>query len=191
MSKNPVEIDLENKIKLNPELMVIEKLYPIIYENSIFLFYKDESELISCYEVTDKNTVEKAKQNPDKIIEILEELEKWYTIILLNFEWLLMSHSKYESGNRKSNEIFIGKKPLMTYVTATLVQLANEQTVVIKARGKSITRAVDVAQIIVKRMNTLGYRVEKVKLGSDTLTGTEDDKPRNVSTIEVSISRSK
>ena len=32
-----------------------------------------------------------------------------------------------------SNEIFIGKKPLMTYVTATLVQLANEPTVVIKA----------------------------------------------------------
>jgi archaea-specific DNA-binding protein len=102
-----------------------------------------------------------------------------------------MSHGKYESGNRKSNEIFIGKKPLMTYVTATLVQLANEPTVVIKARGKSITRAVDVAQIIVKRMNTLGYRVEKVKLGSDVLTGTEDDKPRNVSIIEVSISRSK
>ena len=76
MSKNPVEIDIENKIKINPELMVIEKLYPIIYENSIFLFYKDESELINCYEVTDTNTVEKAKQNPDKIIEILEELDK-------------------------------------------------------------------------------------------------------------------
>jgi len=191
MSKNPVEIDVENKIKINPEIMIIEKLYPIIYDNSIFLFYKDENELINCYEITDKSTVEKAMQNPDKIIEILEELDKWYTIILLNFAWYLMSHSKYESGNRKSNEIFIGKKPLMTYVTATLVQLANEPTVVIKARGKSITRAVDVAQIIVKRMNTLGYRVEKVKLGSDVLTGTEDDKPRNVSTIEVSISRSK
>jgi archaea-specific DNA-binding protein len=191
MSKNPVEIDVENKIKINPEIMIIEKLYPIIYDNSIFLFYKDENELINCYEITDKSTVEKAMLNPDKIIEILEELDKWYTIILLNFAWYLMSHSKYESGNRKSNEIFIGKKPLMTYVTATLVQLANEPTVVIKARGKSITRAVDVAQIIVKRMNTLGYRVEKVKLGSDVLTGTEDDKPRNVSTIEVSISRSK
>jgi len=76
MSKNPVEIDIENKIKINPELMVIEKLYSIIYENSIFLFYKDVSELINCYEVTDESTVEKAKQNPDKIIEILEELDK-------------------------------------------------------------------------------------------------------------------
>ena len=76
MSKNPVEIDVENKIKINPEIMIIEKLYPIIYDNSIFLFYKDENELINCYEVTDKSTVEKAMLNPDKIIEILEELDK-------------------------------------------------------------------------------------------------------------------
>jgi len=76
MSKNPVEIDVENKIKINPEIMVIEKLYPIIYDNSIFLFYKDENELINCYEITDKSTVEKAMLNPDKIIEILEELDK-------------------------------------------------------------------------------------------------------------------
>lgn len=36
----------------------------------------------------------------------------------------------------------------MTYVTATLVQLANEDKVFVKARGNSIVRAVDVAQII-------------------------------------------
>ena len=76
MSKSPVEIDVENKIKINPEIMIIEKLYPIIYDNSIFLFYKDENELINCYEITDKSTVEKAMLNPDKIIEILEELDK-------------------------------------------------------------------------------------------------------------------
>jgi DNA-binding protein len=89
-----------------------------------------------------------------------------------------------------SNEIFIGKKPLMTYVTATLVQLANEPTVVIKARGKSITRAVDVAQIIVKRMDTLGYKIGPIKLGSETVQS-DDGKVRNVSTIEVPISRAK
>jgi len=76
MSKNPVEIDVENKIKINPEIMIIEKLYPIIYDNSICLFYKDENELLNCYEITDKSTVEKAMLNPDKIIEILEELDK-------------------------------------------------------------------------------------------------------------------
>jgi hypothetical protein len=74
MSKNPVEIDLENKIKINPEFMIVEKLYPVIHDNSIYLFYKDENELINCYEITDKNIIEKALLNPDKIIEILEEL---------------------------------------------------------------------------------------------------------------------
>jgi DNA-binding protein len=62
-----------------------------------------------------------------------------------------------DSKSKSSNEVFIGNKPLMTYVTATLVQLANLLTVFIKARGKSTPMAVDVAQIIVKRMNTLGY----------------------------------
>jgi archaea-specific DNA-binding protein len=89
-----------------------------------------------------------------------------------------------------SNAIFIGKKPLMTYVTATLVQLANEPTVVIKARGKSITRAVDVAQIIVKRMETLGYKIGPIQLGSETVQS-DDGKVRNVSTIEVPISRTR
>lgn len=88
---------------------------------------------------------------------------------------------------RASNEILIGKKPLMTYVTATLVQLANEPTVLIKARGKSITRAVDVAQIIVKRMDNMGYKIGHVKIGSQ-LIQSEDGKERNVSTIEVQIS---
>jgi DNA-binding protein len=88
---------------------------------------------------------------------------------------------------RASNEILIGKKPLMTYVTATLVQLANEPTVLVKARGKSITRAVDVAQIIVKRMDNMGYKIGHVKIGSQ-LIQSEDGKERNVSTIEVQIS---
>src|ERR671926_897863 len=91
---------------------------------------------------------------------------------------------------RANNEILIGKKPLMTYVTATLVQLANEPTVLIKARGKSITRAVDVAQIIVKRMDTLGYKIGPIRLGSETVQS-EDGKVRNVSTIEVPILRAK
>ena len=98
------------------------------------------------------------------------------------------TNSVRQSSSR--NEIFIGKKPLMTYVTATLVQLANEPTVVIKARGKSITRAVDVAQIIVKRMDTLGYKIGPIKLGSETVQS-DDGKVRNVSTIDVPISRAR
>ena len=101
-----------------------------------------------------------------------------------------MSSNKANTEIKANNEIFIGKKPLMTYVTATLVQLANEPLVIIKARGKSITRAVDVAQIIVKRMDTLGYKIGPVKIGSE-LVQSQDGKTRNVSTIEVYISRAK
>jgi DNA-binding protein len=101
-----------------------------------------------------------------------------------------MSTGRINTPNRSTNEIFIGKKPLMTYVTATLVQLANEPLVVIKARGRSITRAVDVAQIIVKRMDTLGYKIGPVKVGSE-LVRSDDGRTRNVSTIEVSVSRLK
>jgi DNA-binding protein len=95
---------------------------------------------------------------------------------------------KKDSKPKSSNEVFIGKKPLMTYVTATLVQLASEPTVFIKARGKSIPMAVDVAQIIVKRMNTLGYKVASVKIGSEAMKS-QDGNTRNVSTIEVAVSR--
>ena len=91
---------------------------------------------------------------------------------------------------KATNEIFVGKKPLMIYVTATLVQLANEPNVTIKARGKSITRAVDVAQIIVKRMDTLGYKIANVKIGSEQMQS-QDGKTRNVSTIEIGVSRAK
>ena len=89
---------------------------------------------------------------------------------------------------RASNEILIGKKPLMTYVTATLVQIANEPTVLVKARGRSITHAVDVAQIIVKRMGNIGYKIGRVKIDSQIIQS-EDGRERNVSTIEIEISR--
>jgi DNA-binding protein len=76
----------------------------------------------------------------------------------------------------------------MTYVTATLVQLASEPTVIVKARGKSIARAVDVAQIIAKRMDNMGYKIGSVKIGSQIIES-DDGKQRNVSTIEVQLSR--
>lgn len=76
MSESPVLVDEENKIKIKPDLMVIEKIYPILIENSVFLFYKDENEMINCYEVVDKEIVQLALKNPEKIIDILEEHDK-------------------------------------------------------------------------------------------------------------------
>jgi hypothetical protein len=73
MENNPIEIDKENKIKIKPELMLEEKLYPFIYESSVFLFFKDENELIHCYEISNKEVKDNILKNPDKIIEILEK----------------------------------------------------------------------------------------------------------------------
>ena len=49
------------------------------------------------------------------------------------------------NSNDSTDTIFIGKKPLMTYVTSTIVQLATKPNVTIKARGLTTAIAIDVA----------------------------------------------
>jgi len=90
------------------------------------------------------------------------------------------------SGPRDT--IFIGKKPLMAYVTATLIQLTNVPSVTIKARGMSIGRAVDVSQIISRKTENAGYTIGNIKLGSESLES-QDGRTRNVSTIEIEVKR--
>ena len=84
--------------------------------------------------------------------------------------------------------IYIGKKPLMAYVTSTLIQLANIPSVSIKARGMSISRAVDVAQIISRKTENAGYKIGDINIGSESLES-QDGKTRNVSTIEIEVKR--
>ncbi|NQZ55257.1 MAG: DNA-binding protein [Candidatus Nitrosopelagicus sp.] len=90
------------------------------------------------------------------------------------------------SGPRDT--IYIGKKPLMAYVTATLIQLTNVPSVTIKARGMSIGRAVDVSQIISRKTENAGYTIGNIKLGSEALES-QDGRTRNVSTIEIEVKR--
>jgi len=90
------------------------------------------------------------------------------------------------SGPRDT--IYIGKKPLMAYVTSTLIQLANIPSVTIKARGMSIGRAVDVSQIISRKTENAGYTIGNIKLGSEALES-QDGRTRNVSTIEIEVKR--
>jgi len=89
--------------------------------------------------------------------------------------------------SQPSNVVFIGKKSLMAYVNATLTRLSVQPTVTIKARGKSITTAVDVSQMIVKRLDAVGYKVSGVRIFSEKMTSL-DGKARSVSTIEVDVS---
>ena len=90
------------------------------------------------------------------------------------------------SGPRDT--VFIGKKPLMAYVTTTIIQLANLPAVRIKARGMSIGRAVDVAQIVSRKTENSGYSIGKIQISSETLES-KDGRPRNVSTIDIEVKR--
>lgn len=119
---------------------------------------------------------------------MLSEPEK--EIPLENSEIPLQESQSNEDDDEEHirNVIYVGTKPIMTYVTATLTQLSGQPTVTIKARGKRITQAVDVSQMIVKRMNSVGYIVSDVRIASDSLTS-QDGRQRNVSTIEIDITK--
>ena len=80
------------------------------------------------------------------------------------------TQTEKKTGSSESRDtVFIGKKPLMAYVTSTLIQLANIPSVTIKARGMSIGRAVDVSQIISRKTENAGYSIGNIKLGSEAL----------------------
>jgi archaea-specific DNA-binding protein len=128
---------------------------------------------------------------------LISECSLSLKILDLNYPLqLLILMSEVQSQPNQQNKensptrdaIYIGKKPLMAYVTSTLIQLANQPSVTIKARGLSIGRAVDVSQIILKRMENAGYAVGDIVIGSETVQA-EDGRTRNVSTIEIQIKR--
>ncbi len=76
--ENPV-IMTDSGIKLNPDKMIKEELYHCIYENRIFLFFKDNDDVLHCYEVSDLDTINKIKQTPENIDDILNNLAKDYS----------------------------------------------------------------------------------------------------------------
>ncbi len=84
--------------------------------------------------------------------------------------------------------VYVGSKPVMNYVLATLTQLnegANE--VVIKARGRAISRAVDVAEIVRNRFMP-GVDVKEIKIDTEELES-EQGRRVNVSTIEIVLAK--
>lgn len=85
------------------------------------------------------------------------------------------------------NHIYIGKKPLMTYATSAMIQLAQTGEVVLKARGMAIARAVDVAEIITRRLGVDVYAVRDIKIGTERVG--EGEQQRNVSTIEITVGK--
>ena len=96
--------------------------------------------------------------------------------------------SEVKTESRRQDVVYIGKKPLMAYVTSTLIQLANAKSVSIVARGMSISRAVDVAQIISRKTEHTGYSIGDIKIDSVPMES-NDGRTRNVSTIDIKVDR--
>ncbi|MCX8146955.1 MAG: DNA-binding protein Alba [Candidatus Woesearchaeota archaeon] len=88
----------------------------------------------------------------------------------------------------EDNSVFIGNKPFMNYVTSVVMQFTtkNVPEVIIKARGKFISRAVDVAEVASKRFleNTVG--INDIKIDSEEFENKEGKRVR-VSTIEITL----
>ncbi len=60
-------------IKLRTEKMNPDQLYHCIYDNKVFLFYKDEEGLLNCYEIGDPVAVNEIAKDPSKIEAILKK----------------------------------------------------------------------------------------------------------------------
>ena len=68
----PLSVD-DNGVNLKPEKMEKEKLYHCIFKNKAMLIFKDSQDVLNCYEIEEKELVEKIRKcNND------EELEKLF-----------------------------------------------------------------------------------------------------------------
>src|SRR5579885_2872410 len=85
------------------------------------------------------------------------------------------------------NHIFIGKKPVMGYALSAVMQLTQYPTVVLRARGRAISTAVDVAQVATKRLGNGQFDVKDVKIDTEIIG--EGQEARNVSTIEITLGK--
>ena len=86
------------------------------------------------------------------------------------------------------NIIFVGKKPVMSYVLACMTQFNDgRKEVILKARGRAISHAVDIAEIV-RRKFASGSAIREVKIGTEELPG-ESGEMLNISTIEIALSR--
>ena len=88
----------------------------------------------------------------------------------------------------EDNIVFIGKKSTMVYVMAVIMQMNRGNTeVILKARGKAISRAVDVAEIVKNKfMNEI--KAHDIKIYTEELKAS-DDTNLKVSSIEILLKK--
>jgi DNA-binding protein len=101
-------------------------------------------------------------------------------------EKLDIAKTGYEKA--EDNVIFVGRKPSMAYVLGVITQFnEGKKDVHIKARGKAISRAVDVAEIVRRRFINDAV-IESIDIGTEERE-LEDKTKVNVSSIEIVLKK--
>ncbi|MFH1421080.1 MAG: DNA-binding protein Alba [Candidatus Aenigmatarchaeota archaeon] len=98
-------------------------------------------------------------------------------------------NSGMKNNRRDENDgtIFIGQKPPMIYVISAIAQFGRgKKEIRIKARGKMIAKAVDVAEIIKNRFFN-DCKIENVRTGTESVESIKFNRRLNVSTIELTV----
>jgi DNA-binding protein len=94
-------------------------------------------------------------------------------------------------AEKESEVIFVGNKPPMSYVMAVITALSSDATteITLKARGRAITTAVDVAEIARNRF-IKDLKVTAIGIGTEEMPPKEgDNRSRNVSTLEIQLTK--
>ena len=100
----------------------------------------------------------------------------------LNKETVKQLMSKERTND---DSVYVGKRPTMNYVMAVMVVLNRGVDCTIKARGRAISHAVDVAEILINKFyTTAGYK--DIRITTEHLSN-ENGKVSNVSSMEIVI----
>lgn len=89
----------------------------------------------------------------------------------------------------EENTVYIGRKPSMNYVLAVVTQFnSGAERVSLKARGRAISKAVDVTEIVRNRF-VRGSEVKDIRIGTEKVEDDDRDEGINVSWIEISLDK--
>ncbi|HIH00152.1 MAG TPA: DNA-binding protein Alba [Thermoplasmata archaeon] len=102
-----------------------------------------------------------------------------------------MTEDTTKKNKSDENVIYVGKKPPMSYVLAVVTQFntTGSDEVFIKARGRSISTAVDTAEIVRNRFIT-DAKIKEIKISTESVTN-EEGRTSNVSSIEICLTKKK
>jgi DNA-binding protein len=96
-----------------------------------------------------------------------------------------------EKRRTDENVIYVGHKPPMSYVLAVITQFntSGSDEIVIKARGRSISTAVDTAEIVRNRF-IKDAKIKDIKISTESITN-EEGRTSNVSSMEIILTNKK